>query len=526
MKITPVDGGLDRRVVTAMIVSDQYLREVREMYSPELLTANYARTVAGWCIDYYTKYGSAPKQQIEDQFKAAELHGKIKEDQVELIRTFLTSISKEYDQGGGDAGINVEFLLDETESWFQRRDLEHLRGEIDEALRTAGPEAAEDLLRQRTKIERSRCEGYNPLTDEKAQASVFESSTTPLFTFPGAMGQLMNNSMTRDQLIGIMGPEKSGKTFLLTEVVKRACIGKCNVALFELGDMSSPQINRRLYSNICGMPYLPRCVGDNIVPMPDCGHCQQADCPTGNGPKYQAIKIAGDRTLPLAPPDYVPCQMFGKCAQYVPTVTRCTVNYPNAMGPQDIKRACAKLSDRMGSRQLRFQVAANDTTSAEMMNDTLTNWKEKLSFVPDVIVVDYDMTMAKEKGCKDDRDAYNAQWKWFRRMSQEWHCLFIVASQTDSDGLDRENLKLSNFSGDKRKYSHVTGMLGVHAPRCELSLGLARISWMLSREESLGMRDQVLMGRHLGICRPIAWSMWRPSDYRPKELVAGTAEED
>jgi hypothetical protein len=348
---------------------------------------------------------------------------------------------------------------------------------------------------------------------------VFENSTEPLFKFPGAFGQLVNNSMVRDSLIGILAPEKSGKTFLLTEITKRAYLGKCNVALFELGDMSKSQINRRFYANLCGLPSQQRFMKETLVPQNDCLNCQLGSCPNMNGPSSTPIKMAGAIGIPIAPPNYVPCSIGHKCKEYLPAITRCVVNYDKLMAPSDVARVQESLRTRLPDRKIRFHVASNDTTSAEMINDTLTSWKEKLAFIPDVIVVDYDLTMAREKGCKDDREAFNAQWKWFRRISQDWHCAFFVASQTDSEGLDTENIKLSNFSGDKRKYSHCTGMLGIHGLRSELGIGLARISWMLGREEDKSINDQVIMGRHLSICRPLAWSMWRYKDYKPKELT-------
>lgn len=524
MKITPIENVLDRKIITAMVVSTRYLREVRDMYSPELLTADFARRVAQWCLDYYEKHQKAPGRHIQDIFDAAAANKKLKQEQQDLIRPFLAGLSTEYEKHGGEAGINVDYLLDETERWFQRRDLEHLNKEIAEALAKAGPEEAEDLLRQRHRIERSTVDGFNPLTDDNALDDVFETPLEPLFEFPGAMGQLVNHACIRDSMIGIMAPEKSGKTFELTEFIKRSCMGRCNTALFELGDMSAPQIKRRLFSNLCGMPSHQRWTGDTLVPMVDCWHAQLGCCPTG---KHDTPPIRGedDLAIPEAPSGYEPCPFTGRCKECRPTVCRKFTVFPKVMQRADADRARQSLARHMGQSVLRFDVKPNNTTTAEMINDTLGRWKEKLGFVPDVIGIDYDATMAREKGVKDEREGMNEQWKWFRRISTEWHCLVLVCTQTDANGLDCENLSLDNFSGDKRKYSHCTGMLGIHGTRQEFKLGLARLGWMLGREEEYGIMDQVVMTRHLRICRPLVGSFWRDKTYKPKQLVAAQGEQ-
>jgi hypothetical protein len=68
-------------------------------------------------------------------------------------------------------------------------------------------------------------------------------------------------------------------------------------------------------------------------------------------------------------------------------------------------------------------------------------------------------------------------------------------------------------------------MLGIHGTRREFGLGLARMSWMLGREEEFGITDQVVMTRHLRICRPLTGSFWRDKSYKPKLLVAEEGEE-
>jgi hypothetical protein len=332
--------------------------------------------------------------------------------------------------------------------------------------------------------------------------------------------------MTRDSCIGLMGPPKARKTFLLMEVMLRAAMSRLNCALFELGDMSKEQIDRRLFGNLTGKPTLARYQGETEVPILDCWHCQLNACPLPKGPHRDVvIRSEGDYALPTATGTYRPCPAAGKCKECRPTVTLCQKDWPDLMTKEDAARSRESLARHMGTSEMIFENHPNNSFSAEMINDTLKNWKERRGFVPDVIAIDYDATMKRERGAKDMRESYIEQWKWFRKISQEWHCLVIPASQTDADGLDTENLKLSMFSGSVEKYQHSTGMIALHGLRSELRLGLCRLSWGMGRMEELGLDDQVVMLQHLRINNPSVASFWRDKDYRPRLLVKGSTEE-
>ena len=522
MTITPIDPSLDRKTITAMIVSTRYLREVRDIYADTLLTTDYARTIAKWCIRYFEKYSKAPNKHIQDIYDIEVANERLKGDTKEMVGKYLTTVSDQFDTEAANYS-NVDFLLDETFKWFKRRDCEELRRNFEDALAVAGPEEAEEILRKRKSIERIGNAGYNPLLDDDALDCVFETPPEPLLFFPGALGQLMNHSMVRDTLLGIMAPAKLGKTFFLTELCIRGCIARRNVAMFELGDMSKPQINRRFYANLCAMPYLERYVGDAVVPMLDCWYSQGGKCPVDGGPNNMAIRGDGCYAIPTAPPDYTPCPMAEMCRECRHTVTRCTTNYPKLMERADADKARKSLARHMREAQLKFDNAPNNSYSVESVRDTLNKWKEREGFLPDVISIDYDNTMKKEKGARDARESFIEQWKGFRGLSQDFHALVAVNAQTDAGGLDEENVTLDNFSGSVEKYQHSNCMLMLHGMRKELRLGMCRASWAMGREEMYGIEDQVVMLRHLGIGRPLVSSFWKNSDYKPRLLVEENA---
>ena len=526
MHITPIDTSLDRHIITAMIMNSRYLREVRDMYADTLLSTDYARKVAQWCIKYFDKHGEAPAGNIQTLYDIEVAHKRLKTEQAEIIQKFLSSISDRFDREGGDSSINVELLLDETVKWFKRRDLEQLKRDIEDTVETAGADEAEQLVRTHKYIERTSVSGYNPLTDEDSLNRVFETPPEPLLFFPGAAGKLLNAAMTRDQCIGLMGPPKARKTFLLMEVILRAAVARLNACLFELGDMSKDQMDRRLFGNLTKKPTMTRYLGETEVPELDCWWCQTNSCPLPKGPhRDEPIRQEAQYALPRATGNYRPCPAAGKCKECRPTVTLCNRAWNDLMTKEDAFQSRANLARHMGTSELMFENRPNNTFTVEMIDDTLKQWKEKRGFVPDVIAIDYDATMKRERGAKDMRESYIEQWKGFRKLSQEWHCLVIPASQTDADGLDVENLKLSMFSGSVEKYQHCTGMLALHGLRSELRLGLCRLSWAMGRMEELGLDDQVVLLQHLRINNPSVASFWRDKDYKPRLLLQGSTED-
>ena len=526
MKITNIDGGLDRRVLTAMIVSTGFLREVRDMYAPELLSGAYARTVASWCLEHFEKYGEAPGRHVEDYFRGAIKSKRIQKEQVELVQQFLTGLSSEYVQASGNAGLNIDFLLDETERWFKSRDLHVMRDEIDQALeRGEDPKTIEELVRKRKRIERAQAGGFEPYKDEDRIAAMFEAPAEPLLHLSGAMGELLDHAMAREQLIGIEAPEKSGKTFIMTEIEQAACRARCNVARFEFGDLTEAQLMKRIYASLTGRPTNKRWTNEKLVCVKDCWACQIGACTVKGGPRQDSIRQEGDFAIPIASDSYKPCKYIEHCESIRPTVTRVNQTHPNVMEREDVDEVRASMLRRMGNSRFMVHSSASKTMTIADVEAQLVRWKEQIGFVPDVIIADYADIMASEPGAASERESQNLRWAGWRRVSQQWHSLCVVATQANADARGKENLGRHSWSEDKRKDAHMTGKIAIQRTLAEEELGLSRLSWILGREEEFGMMDQAVLVQHLRICRPVVSSFWRNADYRPMELL-GTEHVD
>lgn len=202
-----IDTQIERLSITGMIVSSDFLEGIIPIYSRELLTVPYIKTVAKWCVDYWEQYKKAPGIHIQDIF-SSQSRSDLDEDQSELIGEFLGSISDEYERSDK---FNVEYVLDQTEKYFKSRSLEIIKEDISALLASGKVKEAEEAVNLYKPLERPSSSGVEPLSDKELIYRAFElSEEDALFRFPGALGNFIGQ-LERDMFIAIQAPEKRGK---------------------------------------------------------------------------------------------------------------------------------------------------------------------------------------------------------------------------------------------------------------------------------------------------------------------------
>jgi len=111
----------------------------------------------------------------------------------------------------------------------------------------------------------------------------------------------------------------------------------------------------------------------------------------------------------------------------------------------------------------------------------LKEWARE-GWVADVVVIDYsdilDMNYPKIEG----RDRIDRTWRDLRRISQQFHCLVVTATQTNRDSYDAKIITRKHSSEDKRKLAHVTGMIGINQTEEEKKQEVMRFNWIKVRD--------------------------------------------
>jgi hypothetical protein len=211
------------------------------------------------------------------------------------------------------------------------------------------------------------------------------------------------------------------------------------------------------------------------------------------------------------PPNYKPCARCRELEGFEPVICYKMEDIKQAsMG--DIKRVMRRMDAHM-KQQKEFKVYTypNFTATVQNLSDDLTTEAEN-GFIPDVVIVDYADILAPERSGLEARAAENERWARLRKLSQDFHCLVIVATQTNTDSYTKETITRKNFSEDKRKLAHVVGMIGLHQTEEEKKAMKMRLSWVLHRECELSVYDQVICIQNLRKGTPHSDSFWRPKE--------------
>ena len=502
---TTVDGSVERKLLTGMIVSTEFMEGVVSFYDPELIETPFVRTVAEWCARYFERYSKAPNIHIKDIF---ESHAdRMTSPQKDLIADLLASLSDEYERADK---TNVHYLLDQAEAYFKTRSLSQLSKEISGHLLEGEVQEAESLLGSYKRIGRPLSLGENPFISAEAMSKAFEHEETPLFTLPGSLGRMINRELKRDQFLAVMGPEKRGKTWWLNEIALRAAKARCNVALFQIGDMSEDQVTLRLSVRLAGKSNIPHYCQEHESPIPDCLLNQMGRCQKGNRRKALAEKIERNELKGLylsgTHTEHKPCTECISDRDFKGSIWYKEVPEVKPLTWREAWKTGNRILGRIKGRDFRLSVHPSDQLSVGGIKGILDNWETFDNFIPDVVVIDYADNLAPEDRREEYRHQQNRTWKLLRGLSQERHCLVVTATQASARAYGKDLIDMSDYSEDKRKYAHVTAMIGLNQTPDEKKVGLMRINMIVQREGEFFSEHTVKVAQDLRIGRPLLFS--------------------
>lgn len=454
------DGTGERAVVTALIVSRAVLGPVSVKWEPGLFPSRAANLIAGWCVTHYKKYGTAPHKHITGYFDAWAATATDAETTA-AIEQLLASLSDEYTRL--KETTQPEYLIDVAARLFNRNKLSDLKALIDADLQRGDVDRAEDRVTKFRRVELGLGAGIDVLTEEEAMRSAFEQKGEPVLTYPGALGNFFGEALCRDQFVAFLAPEKRGKSFWLLDMAWRAAEQGRKVAYIEAGDNSQAQVLRRLAARAARRPV--------------------------NAARYEY-------PLEIESPGHDP----------LPELRTEWREERQPLTPEEASRA---LRGMAGDAPDRFKMTChpNTTLSVSGIETILEAW-ERDGFHADLIVVDYADILAPLDGRADTREQINQTWKALRALSQKHHCLLVTATQSDADGYTAFTLSRENFSEDKRKNAHVTGIVGINQTAAEKKKGLYRLNWVHQRDLEFEEKTCVWCAGCLSVANPCVLSVF------------------
>jgi hypothetical protein len=458
MQIEKRDGSEERSILIGMITNKRVLGPLSAKWEPERFRSRWANLIGGWCVKYFQKYDRAPAKGVEGLFQSWASKSKDAAT-IELVESFLESLSGEYAALAKEQ--NSGYLIDMAAGYFNRVRLERLVDGIQGDLSAGDVEAAEKRLMTSSRVELGLGAGVDVLHDREAIRQAFESKSDPLIVFPGALGSFFGDALERDGLIAFMGPEKRGKTWWLLHIAWQALLQRRKVAFFEVGDMSQNQIMRRFMVRASGHPMK-----------------------AGKQRRPKSIERNGE---PVAHVEFIE-KTFTESLSWQKAWASC----------QHVLETKVKTDQPL----LKVSCHPNSAVSVFGIQNILQEWKQQ-GWVCDVLVIDYADILANPlSGSAETREQINTTWKQLRALSQAHHCLVVTATQTDAASYDARVIGKRNFSEDKRKLAHVTGMVGLNATPEEQELGIMRLNWVVLRESEFTEGKCVHVAGNFGLGNP------------------------
>lgn len=487
---------IERKIIIAMIINTKFLKQSINLIDIKYVQSKEAKILVSWIFEYFHKYKKAPKNNIQDIYLEKLRNKKIQKNQAEIIEDILDNLSEE----SANTKINIKYLIDQTEIYCKACQLRDIAEQIEDEIDNGNVLEAEHLVTNFKPIENIKSNAVTPLGSAQDIRDAFENFGKPLIKYPGALGDMLNQYMTREGFVIFMGQNKGGKSFHLMEAAMKGLKQGKNVAYFQGGDMSKDQANRRKGIYLTKKSDLEKYCGELYVPVLDCVYNQNGECDLedqekkNNEPPFDGLdikKIREDITsheLKEAFEDYydhVPCYNCLRRKKFNKFKGTIWFKKRKKIVPlhwKDVYKLVQKKYKKMLNK-MKLITYSNEDLTMSKINAEL-DILEKTGFFSDIIIIDYMDLLDPDRDTLNmsSRDQENKKWKRARRLSQDKKCLVLSATQSDADGFTKRFLSKKNFSEDRRKLDHVTAMIGLNMTTEEKKKGIMRINDIAARD--------------------------------------------
>jgi len=509
-----ISQDLEKDIITGLIVDTRFGKEIlSKSLKLEHFSSKYIRRVATWLIDYYKRYNKAPFMDMMSIFNIEK--GKLKQDEQELIETFLNDISERY-ANADLSKLNTEYMLDKARRFCQAKNLSILVNQVDDYLSKDQVEKAAEVVQKFGNISSTTSKWINPFDKNTVYKAFEEDDSDNLFKLPGALGELVGGYLKRDWLVAYMGPAKRGKSYRIQDdIAFEALTNGFKVAYVSL-EMSEKDVRRRMYARLTAGA---KKEGQVIIPVFDCLNNQTGDC--------MRLERVNNVTLPAELIEdkipmydariyakYMPCTYCRRRRDpdYIPSIWY-EVYQAQKITPEMVIKKIDSYS-RMFEQNLRVISYPPFGANFDQIIADIEALEYEEGFISDVDVIDYFDIMGDEPGKLDPRWQIDARWKKGKSFAKRRHSLMATVSQSGRASFTKENLDEEDTSEDIRKMAHADLYLGLNQTRVEKMAGIIRINVMSYRHDDFNILSQVMVLQSLALGQPFLDAEYCPKTYR------------
>ena len=504
----PEDAQTERYILIAMIVSENVCRNLCPMYSADYFQTKVTREVSKWCYDYFIQYDTALHREISAMFDMKSKAGRIDPDLEEEIQKFLANLSEEYEEW---QDFNESYYVEMGRNYFRKRSFAILADQIKNAVEEDDTDEAENRYSNFVQVKQELSTTRDVTDPDEVETMQRDAETSPSFLFqpPGAFGKV-TGPIKRRSFIGVLGGEKSGKTYCMQAFAIPAARQGLNVAIIETGDLAQQELDDRFSSFWTRKVPTEFDVGYHFVPVMDCIYNQLNECPEAKAKDLIAMYDDNEKLkFNIDLKDEEIYNHHERCIEcWKDRSKRDKFRGSVWWNKQHVSQwTWGEVKQRM--KQFRKQHKGKIVTeafpmysvSASDIRDWCINKQKQEGFIPDVLIVDYPDILLPERN-EDPRHQENRKWMILRKISQEFNNCVIVPTQADAKSYTKDSITLDNFSEDKRKFGHVTHFFANNKNKTEENYGCVRFDRLLLREQSAKIVQQATMLQFLAIDHP------------------------
>ena len=445
MKREQLDLSQELKVITGMIVSDQFLKEIFPIVKSKYFQTFYCSQVCEWCLEYFKEFKESPKKHIQDIYTKKRQYIR-NEEELELLSTFLLRLSKNYEK---EAQIgNINFSIKESIQYLKLRSLDILKSDLEEAVLNNDTERGEQCVSNYSRVEMADIDGIDILKDHVKVAQSFMYDDDVLFRFPGAMGEAVGDFL-RSDLVSFLAAMKRGKTWLL---IYSALTGMYfgHRTLFITLEMPAKRIINRMWRGLEG---IPKTRNNNDV---------EIDMPYFEEIQKDMYEIKQRKEL------------------------------KKGLDISTIKASMKKYVRMFRRGGLVVKQLPPYSTTVDDVGRVLDNLGYYNNFVPDIVVIDYADLMSASNTRLDYRHQLDDIWKGLRELGLKREVLVLTASQTSRKGLNADTDE-NDTAEDIRKIAHVSKLITINSSQKERELNCFRIRTSIEREEKVHHRQALVL---------------------------------
>lgn len=455
IEIEDIDPGIEKLIVTGMIVDTDFLSQIYMAAKTEYFSGAFTRIIADWCREYYEENKKAPGKSIRDIFEvklATEVDDEDGRDVMAAVRTFLENLSSEF-----DGSFNSEYILRRAFPYLKHNSLNYQLQKAQRLADSGDDESALKLLREtgQSIFEEQNLTVDFPNLDDLRE--VYNEDRESLFRFPGDLGRYIG-SLRRSKLIVFLGPTKRGKSHWLIECALQAVFSGLKVFFFSL------ELTKNEVLALITMRFLNKEFPEDnhqtkkyTIPVFDCKFNQDGSCvqPHCLSPDSTLIDEDEGKIMEFDPEiEHTPCTECLDIEEFVD-------EYEMATWFEEIEQDTLKDIDlhnfvddfvrQQTGGSLKVKAYPISSASISDMENDLDKEEAYNQWVPDVIVIDSLDNFKKNKSLGDKRFQLGDIWEEASRVTKSRNLLTFSATQGNRGSFMKDRLEATDVAEDWSK---------------------------------------------------------------------------